>query len=406
MIDSFQHRFIKELKSGFSPENLDSLETAVQAITNTKESGGKVVVVTGSGPNLHEGVTTLIAELIRKGIVDGVTTSSAVIAHEMAGVLDRVKRVDGRSAGFPSEALPHGGHFELSLVNDERLRDLEKDISLDWDLIGKLKNLPGEEIIKAAGNMGYPMGLWIERLSETILFSCRAKGSPFEEAASAGADPRTMLGAGFECGVPVLVTVPQMVGGGSVGIAVGDSIPVRERCQKIAGMMDSADLIIESAVALTQEIHDGPFETYTGHGVWEAWREGFTYSLEGKKIIRIDMDPVLTEAWKAQREDDTVQQAINRGLPKTKLMNVPFRMEMSGFARLEGSIPVCSDIGKAWPVIALEVSENLGIDLDFISFPQESEYGRVMRNWIADEISPIDRDRVGGIDDLRFTIDD
>lgn len=404
MIDSFQRRFVKELKSGFSPENLDSLETAVQAITSTKESGGKVVVVTGSGPNLHEGVTTLIAELVRKGIVDGVTTSSAVIAHEMAGVLDRVKRIDGRSAGFPPESLPHGGHFEFSLVNDDRLRCLEKDISLDWALVEKLKSLPGEEIIKAAGNMGYPMGLWIERLSEKILSRCRAEGSlaggrPFEEAASAGTDPRTMLGAGFECGVPVLVTVPQLVGGGSVGIAVGDSIPVRERCQKIAGMMDSADLIIESAVALTQEIHDGPFETFTGHGIWEAWREGFTYSLAGKKLIRIDLDPVLTEAWKAQREDDTVQQAINRGLPKTKLLNVPFRMEMSGFARLEGSIPVCSDIGKAWPVIALEVSENLGIDLEFISFPQESEYGRVMRNWIADEIRPIDRDRIEGIDD-------
>ncbi len=58
-------------------------------------SGGKVAVVVGSGPNLHEGVTTLIAELIRLGVVDGVTTSSAVVAHEMAGTLDRVKRVDG-----------------------------------------------------------------------------------------------------------------------------------------------------------------------------------------------------------------------------------------------------------------------------------------------------------------------
>ncbi len=52
-----------------------------------------MVVVTGSGPNLHEGVTTLIAELIHKGVVDGVVTSSAVVAHEMAGTLDRVKRV-------------------------------------------------------------------------------------------------------------------------------------------------------------------------------------------------------------------------------------------------------------------------------------------------------------------------
>jgi len=216
----------------------------------------------------------------------------------------------------------------------------------------------------------------------------------FEQAVSAGADPRTMLGAGYERNIPVAVTVPQMVGGGSVGIAVGDSVSIRERCEKVAGMMESADLIIESAVALTQEIHDGPFETFTGHGIWEDWRKGFTYSLEAKHLVRIDLDTALMEAWKAQREDDSVQQAINKGLPKTKLLKVPFRMEMSGFARLEGSVPVCADIGVAWPVIALETAENLGIDLDFISFPQESEYGRNMRSWIADEIGPVNMDRI------------
>jgi hypothetical protein len=36
--------------------------------------GGKGRGGHGSGPNLHEGVTTLIAELMDKGIVDGVTT--------------------------------------------------------------------------------------------------------------------------------------------------------------------------------------------------------------------------------------------------------------------------------------------------------------------------------------------
>jgi hypothetical protein len=267
-------------------------------------------------------------------------------------------------------------------------------------LIDTVLSAEGDEIIKAAGNMAYPMGLWIERVSEKILAACRDDGRMFEEAVSEGADARTMLGAGFECAVPVMVTVPQMVGGGAVGIAVGDSISIRERCRKIAALMESADLVIESAVALTQEIHDGPFETFTGHGIWEAWRNGDTFSLEGRKIIRIDLDPVLAEAWKAQREDDTVQQAINRGLPKTKLLNVPFRMEMSGFARMQGSIPVCADIGKAWPLIALQVSENLGIDLDFVSFPQESEYGKAMRNWIADEIRPIDRDKIKLIDDL------
>ena len=33
-------------------------------------------------------------------------------------------------------------------------------------------------------------------------------------------------------------------------------------------IVEKADAVIESAVALTQEIHDGPFECYTGHGIW------------------------------------------------------------------------------------------------------------------------------------------
>ena len=77
----------------------DHLNQAVDQIVAAKERGGAVVAVTGSGPNIHEGVTTLIAELIRKGIIDGVLTSSAVVAHEMAGTLDRVKRI--RAADHP-----------------------------------------------------------------------------------------------------------------------------------------------------------------------------------------------------------------------------------------------------------------------------------------------------------------
>ena len=394
MIDSMRRKFITELKAGLPSQARERLEQAVRMITETRERGGRIVVVTGSGPNLHEGVTTLVAQLIRKGIVGGVTTSSAVIAHEMAGVLDRVKRVDGRNAGLPPAHLPYGNHFELSLHDDDSLRGLEKDIELDWDLIEKLRKLPGDEIIKAAGNMGYPMGLWVERVTERILEKCRADDCMFEKAVSAGADPRTMLGAGYENDVPVVVTVPQMVGGGAVGIAVGDSVSIRSRCETVAGMMDQADLIIESAVALTQEIHDGPFETFTGHGVWENWRQGFSYSLRDKQLVRIDLDPALEDAWNAQRADNTVQQAINRGLPKTKLLNVPFRMEMSGFARLYGSLPICADIGVAWPVIALEVADNLGVELDFISFPQESDYGREMRDRIADEIRPLNLENI------------
>ena len=77
-----------------------SLDEAVKIMTAVKKKGGKIMVATGSGPNIHEGVTTLIAELMDKGIIDGVTTSSAVVGHEMAGALDKVKMSSGTEFGF------------------------------------------------------------------------------------------------------------------------------------------------------------------------------------------------------------------------------------------------------------------------------------------------------------------
>ena len=87
-------------RSSLDERSQKSLSDAVRRIMEVKKNGGRVMVVTGSGPNIHEGVTTLIAELIRVGIVDAVSTSSAVIAHEMAGSLDRVYRVDAKALGM------------------------------------------------------------------------------------------------------------------------------------------------------------------------------------------------------------------------------------------------------------------------------------------------------------------
>jgi hypothetical protein len=203
-----------------------------------------------------------------------------------------------------------------------------------------------------------------------------------------------MLGIGAEKGVPVLVTIPQMVGGGHVGLAVGDSIPVAERSRRIADMLGKADVIIESAVALTQEIHDGPFETYTGHGIWSWWQGQPVYSLEKKTLIRFDLDENLRHAQDLQRESSMIQEAIDKGLPKTKISKIPFRMEMSAFARHEGSIPVIGDIGMIWPVFALRIADELGIKLDFISYKQETEEGREMREWIVRNVRFLDREKM------------
>jgi hypothetical protein len=140
---------------------------------------------------------------------------------------------------------------------------------------------------------------------------------------------------------------------------------------------------------LTQEIHDGPLETYTGHGQWSHWEGYETYSLKDKVLIRIDLDPALKKAWEFEKQSSKVQTAIDQGLPKTKLMSIPFRMEMSGFARLDKSIPVVADLGIVWPIIALRLEQELGISLDFISYPQQSPEGQKMRKWIVENVQPI-----------------
>ena len=387
---------IEKIYQGFSSDVKEMLDRSVSSIVSAKKRGGKVVVVTGSGPNIHEGVTTLIAGLIHKDIIDGVTVSSAVVAHEMGGVLEEVKRVDGLKMGLDEKILPRGNVFEVNILQAGVLNELKKEMIIDEVLMDKALSLDGDVIIKAAGNMAYPLGLRTELLAKEIMFIAKSKGVPFELVAGAGADKNTMLGAACEKGIPLLVTIPQLVGGGMVGIAIADSISIMERSTKIAKMMESADVIIESAVVLTQEIHDGPFETYTGHGIWSRWEGYHTYSLKDKTIIRIDLDPTLKKAWEFEKQSGKVQLAIDKGLPKTKLMSIPFRMEMSGFARLENSIPVIADLGSVWPVIAYRLEQELNLSLDFMSYPQQTPEGKVMRQWIVENIKPIDKTRLYG----------
>jgi hypothetical protein len=385
---------VKRIQSELDPVMLDRVKAAADRIVAAKERGGRVAVVTGSGPNVHEGVTTLIAELMRLDIVDAVTTSSAVVAHEMGGTLDKVKRVSGAALGLPHGMLPHGGTFELTLLDPPTLNDISAYMPLDAELMQRLAEAPGVTIIKAAGNLGYPMGLYLERLAQEILSLARARNMTFEEVAGLGADERTMIGIGARKKRPVLVTIPQLIGGGAIGLAIGDSISISERAGRLARMLESADVIIESAVVLTQEVHDGPFETYTGHGLWAAWQDHHTYSLEGKTLIRIDLDPALEKVWQAERDKCAVQEAVDKGLPKTKLFKVPFRMEMSGFARLETSIAVTGDIGAVWPILAARIAERLRLDLEFISYPQQTPEGRAMRESIVSNVRPLDRARM------------
>jgi hypothetical protein len=86
-----------------------------------------------------------------------------------------------------------------------------------------------------------------------------------------------------------------------------------------------------------------------------------------------------------------VSQAIAEGLPKTKLTKIPFRMEMSGFCRHPGSIPVVADIGVVWPILATRVAEELGVDLPFCSCTQSRPEGQAMREWIVANVRAVRR---------------
>jgi hypothetical protein len=385
---------LREFYESLDPRSRASLDAATDRVVEVKKRGGKIAVVTGSGPNIHEGVTTLIAELMDKGIVDGVTTSSAVVGHEMAGALDVVKMCNATEVGMDEAFMPRGNVFEFTQMSEGDLAAIRAEMVLDDDLIGRGKSAKGHFVLKAAGNMAYPMGLRNETIAEEILSVARMLGLPFETVAGWGCDRRTMLGIGAEKGLPVLVTIPQMIGGGAIGIAIGDSISVGERSLRVARMLGEADIIIESAVALTQEIHDGPFETYTGHGIWSHWKGLGTYSLKDKTLIRIDLDENLRKAQDIQKESKLIQEAIDKGLPKTKIARIPFRMEMSAFARHEGSLPIIGDIGRIWPVLAARAAERLGIALEFMSYSQETDEGRAMRDWIVENVTILDRSKI------------
>jgi len=391
---AIDRKVIEGIHNGLSQKTRERLKQAVDLIIKAKEKGGKVVAVVGSGPNLHEGVTTLIAELIHKGIIDGVSTSSAVINHEMAGTLEKVKRFDGVAFGFAGEKLPSDGFFEVSVISEERLKEFQREIPLDMPLYRRMLRAEGNIIIKVAGNMAFPTGLRTERLARDVLALAKHRGIPFEQMAGYGADRLTMIGAGAGRGIPVLVTVPQLIGGGEVGLAIGDSVSISERCHRIARLMGSADVIIESALALSQEVHDGPFELFTGHGIWADWEGERTYSLAQKKIVRIDLDPNLERAWMEERGSKKVSEAVHKGLPKTKLMRIPFRMEMSGFARVPGSLPIVGDIGEIWPLLAVGVADALKVELEFMSYKQSLPAGARMREWIVKHVEPLNRGRM------------
>ena len=214
--------FLRNLHDSLPPSTQEHLQSAIDAIVGARERGGRVVVVTGSGPNIHEGVTTQIAELIRHG-------RGRWRNHK----LGRRRARNGGNAR-PREADPHAepGHAARFRRRCCRAAESSRSPSLrpssawtwrwnspeDWDDVRSLLGVARQRGDQSGGQHGVADG-------------------PAHGAAGAGIrdarqpvrrDVRTVRGLrrrphdddrGRRAAqdVPVLVSIPQLVGGGAVG---------------------------------------------------------------------------------------------------------------------------------------------------------------------------------------------
>jgi hypothetical protein len=57
-------------------------------------------------------------------------------------------------------------------------------------------------------------------------------------------------------------------------------------------------------------------------------------------------------------------------------------------------VPISADIGAVWPALAQGVIRELGLVAEFMTAPQETPEGVAMREWIVNQVTPLDRARV------------
>ena len=347
----------------FSPALRSKMDCVVDAIVTAKREGHTVVACIGGADNVYRGVTTLIAELMHRGIVDGVCTTAAVVGHELAGVLEKVKRINGTKEGIRSSLLHEGEYFDVALLSPDILEQFQQEIDVDISFYRSLLGAPGDMVTRAAGNGAYPSGLRTEMLSKEILALAAERRIPFEQMAGYGADPMTMIGAGARLGIPVIVAVSQLVGSGGVGLSIGDSIPVSERARRVSKMMGTAKVVLQSAPCFAESEHD-PCEVHRGCGIWAGWQGKWTWSLAERTMILIEEDIAPAGAPGAGEA-------------------APLRRDMT----------IRGDSGIIWSVLAGRVAASLGIRLEFMTYGASPE-SEAVREWIVNSIHPADRNEI------------
>jgi hypothetical protein len=75
-------------------------------------------------------------------------------------------------------------------MSEAEVATLRSEMEIDYDLVARCQQLEGTVIIKAAGNMAYPMGIRSERLARESC-SCRVLMASHLSAWPGGALTRT-----------------------------------------------------------------------------------------------------------------------------------------------------------------------------------------------------------------------
>lgn len=348
----------------FTPELQRGVDDAAREIVRVKREGRRVAVILEDRLNVIEGVTILVAELMSRGVIDAVLTSAAIVNHEMSGVLDRVKQVRWRDVAGRPDLIPRDGLFEVTLLSAEVMEQIRQDVDVDISFYRALLSAPGDVVVQAAGGRAYPGGFRTDVVARNIGTWAKKAGVPFEQMVGYGADSMTMIGAGARLGLPVLVTVPNLMDGGSVGLAAGDSIPLSERACRIGRVVDGTALVIESAASRAGDVYGGPFETFTGEGLWTGWQGGWTYCDGGRTVLRI------------RPADGTAEG--------------PETADRPSVAARPGENELVGDIGKIWAVLAVRVADALGMELAFMNYSPSSPEGEKVCQWIVNNILPAD----------------
>lgn len=335
------------------------LDGAVASLVEAKKRRQRVVAVIAGEVHLSRGITLLVADLMRKGIIDAVLTTAAIIDHEMSGVLEKVKRIENPPAGLHREDGSADGVMNVALLSPRMIERFREEMDIDVSSYRAMLGAPGPITVEPAGGGTWPGGKRTSILSGFVLSQSRRCRIPFEEMAGYGADPGTMIGAGARSGIPVLVP-PSCLDddGGSIGLAIRESLSPSERSGRVAEIMNRAHLIIAST--------DGPGCTFPAGfaqgGPWDGSGEK-TPEYSGRRTI------VLIDG------------------PHSDVQLTPDERK----AGEPGSLIITGGLETSWSLLAFRAAKALGIALDFVPCARGRNESERLREWIAARIEPADK---------------